>query len=511
MKLETFFGKFDQFVDAPDAVPKMRELVLELAVNGSLSERLACDQDDDAWLEFIAELDHRLSSHDPASPPPFEIPETWRWVCLDNLGKTKVRNDIADGTRVSFVPMALIPAGYGLAAQSEERTWSEVKKAFTHFADGDVVMAKITPCFENAKSAVMRKLVNGIGAGTTELHVFRQSTEVIVPEFALIYLKTQGFITRGESRMTGSAGQKRVPHSYFAGSPFPLPPPAEQKRIVAKVDELMALCDRLEAQQQEGATRHAALARASLTRFADAPTPANLEFLFHDSFDIAPADLRKSILTLAVQGLLLPHDPESAGWETRKLKEVTTKIGSGSTPSGGRDSYQESGVPLIRSMNVHFGGFVRHGLAFLNEEQAEKLRNVTVQADDVLLNITGASIGRVTTAPNDMEGARVNQHVCIVRPSAAVLPSFLELFLASPVVQDLIDDVQVGATREALTKAMIEQFDIPLPPLAEQRRIVAKLEQLMALVDALETQLAASRATAAKLMEALVAELTSPT
>ena len=91
--------------------------------------------------------------------------------------------------------------------------------------------------------------------------------------------------------------------------PFPLPPLAEQKRIVAKVDELMALCDRLEAQQQERETRHAALARASLARFADAPTPANLPFLFHPSYAIPPADLRKSILTLAVQGKLVPQDP----------------------------------------------------------------------------------------------------------------------------------------------------------------------------------------------------------
>ena len=88
-----------------------------------------------------------------------------------------------------------------------------------------------------------------------------------------------------------------------------VPPLAEQKRIVAKVDELMALCDRLEAQQQERETRHAALARASLARFADAPTPANLNFLFHSSFSIQPSDLRKSILTLAVQGKLVPQDP----------------------------------------------------------------------------------------------------------------------------------------------------------------------------------------------------------
>ena len=102
-----------------------------------------------------------------------------------------------------------------------------------------------------------------------------------------------------------------------------LPPLAEQKRIVAKVDELMALCDRLEAQQQERETRHAALARASLARFADAPTPANLQFLFHPSYTITPADLRKSILTLAVQGKLVPQDPNDEPAE--ELLDCTDK------------------------------------------------------------------------------------------------------------------------------------------------------------------------------------------
>jgi len=328
----------------------------------------------------------------------------------------------------------------------------------------------------------MRGLANGVGAGTTELHVFRRSSEIVLPDYVLLYIKSRGFISRGEAVMTGTAGQKRVPRGYFSGAPFPLPPPAEQKRIVAKVDELMALCDRLEAQQQERETRHAALARASLARFAEAPTPANLEFLFHNAFAISPPDLRKSILTLAVQGLLIADGEKPTGWQTKPLKDLTTKIGSGSTPSGGKASYQTSGVPLIRSMNVHFEGFVRDGLAFLNDEQAEKLKSVTVQANDVLLNITGASIGRVTTAPSDMDGARVNQHVCIVRPAREILPAFLAMYLGSPIVQSFIDEIQVGATREALTKARIERFEIPLPPLDEQRRIVAKVDELMALV-----------------------------
>ncbi len=301
MKLETFFEKFEVFADAPDAVERMRGLVLELAVKGAVSERQAADQDDPAWREFCANCDLRSRGSDSVRQQPFEIPAAWRWVCLGDLGTTRVRNDVEDGRRVSFVPMALISSAYGVSAQSEERTWSEVKNGFTHFAEGDVVMAKITPCFENAKSSVMRKLVNGLGAGTTELHVFRRATELILPEFVLIYIKTRGFIMRGEPHMTGSAGQKRVPREYFAASPFPLPPLAEQKRIVAKVDELMALCDRLELQQEEREKRHAA---------------------------ISPADLRKTILTLAVRGKLVPQDPrdEAADKLVARLEQERPRL-----------------------------------------------------------------------------------------------------------------------------------------------------------------------------------------
>ena len=103
--------------------------------------------------------------------------------------------------------MTLIPAEYGRTAQHEERTWGDVKKGYTHFKNGDVVMAKITPCFENGKSAVMDRLTGGTGAGTTELHVFRSVSDVVQTQFVLIYLKSRGFIDRGIPRMTGSAGQ----------------------------------------------------------------------------------------------------------------------------------------------------------------------------------------------------------------------------------------------------------------------------------------------------------------
>jgi type I restriction enzyme S subunit len=193
--------------------------------------------------------------------------------------------------------------------------------------------------------------------------------------------------------------------------------------------------------------------------------------------------LREMVLHFAFSGKLLPAVTE---WEKSPLKTLSTKIGSGSTPKGGREFYEAKGVPLIRSMNVHFKGFEPAGLVYLNDAQAQALASSTVQTNDVLLNITGASIGRVAVAPAVMNGARVNQHVMIIRLIPELDSRFLSLYLASPLIQGLIDDIQIGATREALTKGMIERFDVPLPPLAEQRRIVAKVDELMGLCDRLE-------------------------
>lgn len=524
MKLETFFQKFDLFADTPDAVPRMRELVLELAVRGQLSERLPHDQEDPAWRAFINEFDSRTYASDPAAPSPFDVPNEWRWSCLEDVGTTKVRNDVDDATRVSFVPMALISATYGVAAQSEERAWGEIKKGFTHFAENDVVMAKITPCFENAKSAVMRNLINGVGAGTTELHVFRGTTKIILPDYVLLYIKTRGFISRGQVRMTGSAGQKRVPREYFATSPLPLPPLAEQKRIVAKVDELMALCDRLEAQQQEREKRHAALARASLSRFAAAPTVAHLQYLFHDSVPIPPADLRKAILTLAVQGKLVPQDPKDEpaeelcehdegvaaassfevpeGWIWTRLARLAEINGGFAFKS---TAYTEEGTRVVRISDFDEFGFKDHKV--VRHPFTADLQKFTLEEQNILMAMTGGTVGKSYFVRSMPEPMVVNQRVATIKVSDSALSGYIDIVIRSEMTQEVIRKAK-NSTNDNISMSDIKGFTVPLPPLAEQRRIVAKVEQLMALVDALETHLVASRASAANLLSALVAELT---
>jgi type I restriction enzyme S subunit len=170
-------------------------------------------------------------------------------------------------------------------------------------------------------------------------------------------------------------------------------------------------------------------------------------------------------------------------WPTATLGEITQKIGSGSTPRGGAESYKSRGIPFIRSMNVYDGQFLDDGLAYLDEPQATALKHVTLHVGDVLLNITGASVARVCRLPDQLSGGRVNQHVSIIRPDKERLDSnFLAHLLRAPEAKlRLLRVAGAGATREAITKAQIEQFRIPLPPPVEQRRIAAILDQADAL------------------------------
>lgn len=169
------------------------------------------------------------------------------------------------------------------------------------------------------------------------------------------------------------------------------------------------------------------------------------------------------------------------GWVAAALGTVTTKIGSGATPRGGSAAYASTGIPLIRSQNIYFDAFRDDGLVYLGRQQAAALDGVTVKSADVLLNITGASIGRACVAPERMTNARVNQHVAIIRPKeGSIIPLMLAMYLESPSVQMRINTEEYGVTRQALTKAWIEGLEVPIAPLSEQRRIVEKVEALLA-------------------------------
>ena len=219
---------------------------------------------------------------------------------------------------------------------------------------------------------------------------------------------------------------------------------------------------------------------------------AGLETAFEESnlpYTVDVVDLNtvskefKKIVEAQRIPLLPSAAPRKANGEWRKvpLGDVCAKIGSGATPRGGKDVYLEEGsYTLIRSQNVYNGGFHRDGLVFISESHADALQNVEVLEEDVLLNITGDSVARVCQVTPDVLPARVNQHVAIIRPDLDSLDAgYLRYYLESPEMQTLLLSwAGSGGTRNALTKAMIESLEIPLPPLPEQRAIAHVLGAL---------------------------------
>ena len=170
---------------------------------------------------------------------PFEIPDSWSWGRVVNLFQINPKNDADDETMAAFIPMELIQAGYGSQYAYKEVKWKTIKKSFTHFANGDVAFAKITPCFQNRKSVIFQNLPNGIGAGTTELKVLRPYGETISRQYLLLFLKSSYFVD--EATFKGTANQQRIVSGYLENKLFPLPPLNEQIRIIETVNDLLSI------------------------------------------------------------------------------------------------------------------------------------------------------------------------------------------------------------------------------------------------------------------------------
>lgn len=167
------------------------------------------------------------------------------------------------------------------------------------------------------------------------------------------------------------------------------------------------------------------------------------------------------------------------GWKLKSLSNLTKKIGSGATPKGGKEVYQENGVAFVRSMNVYNGKFEYKELAYISDEQACKLDGVTVKEKDVLLNITGASVARSCVVPTDILPARVNQHVCIIRCGESIIPEFLNKILIDDNYQNFLWNIAgSGATREAITKQQVENLQIITPPIERQGAFVEFCKQI---------------------------------
>ena len=197
--------------------------------------------------------------------------------------------------------------------------------------------------------------------------------------------------------------------------------------------------------------------------------------------DLRKKQIEKMDLLIKSKFIEMFGDPVTnpKGWPTKELKDITSKIGSGATPRGGKESYIKYGICLIRSMNVHNGKFKYEELAHIDESQAKQLENVTVFENDVLINITGASVARSCVVPKTTLPARVNQHVSIIRCNPKVISyQYMNKLLINESYQKKLLSIggAGGATREAITKRQLELLEIPLPPLDLQNQFACFVE-----------------------------------
>ncbi|WP_442499489.1 restriction endonuclease subunit S [Methylobacter sp. sgz302048] len=567
MDAKQFLAEFGHIANAPKGIQNLRQLIMGLSLAGKLFPDVKEFDEgiEDRIYKYKKNYYKRLNIrtkpflYGEAILDEFDIPASWKWKRVGELC------DLQTGATPS--------------RQRPEYFNGDIR----WLVSGDIHKGEITECegriteegLKNSNCKIIPKnsvliALNGQGKTRATVAILRVSAacnqslvamipyseELLTPEYLFLALKYRYFEIRD---ITGQKQRRGLNMRLISESSIPLAPLEEQKRIVAKVDELMALCDKLEAQQQKRRKLQTLNRITALDALANAQSPhelkeawlrvqSNMTLMFDEPKDIL--GLRGLILDSAVKGNLVlqnSYDADASelvleiakekeqllknkkigkqtkfqpvkeeekpfnlpkGWMFVRLGAITNKIGSGSTPRGGKSVYVNKGVPFLRSQNIWDDGIRMHDVAYIPKSTHEKMANTAVMPKDILLNITGASLGRCALVPDDFEQANVSQHVTIIRATNLETRHYLHLCMLSPYAQKMIWGRQVGMAREGLSKKVLEQFEIPLPPIEEQRRIVEKVASLMTLCDELEKQLAKAKSTARKLAQAAVASIT---
>jgi type I restriction enzyme S subunit len=566
MNAEGLLTHYERIADAPDAIARLRRFILDLAVRGKLVPQDPNDEPASELLNRIEKGKARLMKagdlrDKPLLPAvsddkmPFALPSTWRWIRLANIvdfsaGRTPSRNDTSfwNNGDHAWVSIADMNDGQVLTKTKETVSDKARKGVFGSEpeAPGTIIMSfKLTigkiarlgiPAFHNEAIISIRPHVADLDS-----YLFK-----VLPQCAR------------QGKTKGAIKGATLNRDSISNILFPLPPLAEQHRIVAKVDELMALCDRLEAARAEREATRDKLTAASLARL-NAPDPETFHEDARFAFDALPAlttrpeqikQLRQTILNLAVRGKLVPQDPNDepasellkriaaekarlvragalsrqkesirdpsrlmeelpATWQLIALGEVCTIVTSSSR--GWAEFYADNGPGFIRAQNIGFGKLKLNDLAFVNPPVNSEGSRTKVVKGDLFIVITGAGVTNPALLDRDLGEAYVSQHVGLVRLTDSQLSEWCLLCLMAPAGgrAELVERAY-GAGRPGLNLDNIRSLSIPVPPLSEQRRVVAKVSALMALCDRLEASLVTCEDSRRRLLDALLAEAVQP-
>lgn len=376
----------------------------------------------------------------PVKDIPFEISENWQWVFLSDISIIQegpgIRKHQYQDEGIQFITVTNILEGsVDLLKSQKYISLKEYEEKYKHYTinKGDIVTACSGATW--GKSAIYENDIPlMLNTSTLRLRFFNDLGD---NKYLYYLTKSNYFKSNLALHLTGQ--QPNYGYSHYSKIPVPIPPLQEQQQIVAILNQAFEAIDQAKANIEKNI--------------------ANAKELFQSKLNAL-------------------FSQKGDGWEEDKLKNITTKIGSGATPRGGQAAYKESGISLIRSMNVHDAGFTSKKLAFIDNEQAAKLNNVIIEENDVLLNITGASVARCCLAVKEFIPARVNQHVSIIRPVKDKIDSnYLHFLLTSKKNKDLLLGIgEQGSTRQAITKVQIENFVVSYPKsIEEQKSLIAEV------------------------------------
>jgi type I restriction enzyme S subunit len=457
-----------------------------------------------------------------------ELPKGWASAPLVELAEINPRHPkgLDDSMPIS-VRMAAVSESKPQFDSLEVRTLGEVRKGFTHFAEGDVVFAKITPCMENGKGAVATGLQNGIGCGTTELHVIRPLGG-IDPHYVYRFLAQSSVRRAAKENFTGTAGQARVPTSFIEELELPLAPLAEQRRIVAKLEKLLGQVDACQQRLVKLPTllkrfRQSILAVACSGRLTadwreenpDAEPATELfvkltaererryEAECKQAEDAGKRKPKNHDTNKRSRNLVnnLPDVPET--WGYYRLEELCHLITDGThkTPQ-----YQSKGVPFLSVKNVRPFLVRDADIKFISEEEHQWINSrCNPESGDILYTKVGATFGYAAVVELDYKFS-IFVSLALLKPVNPFFSSaFAELLMNSELIFQQARERISGSGTPDLHLVEIRDFRAPLPPLAEQQEIVRRVEGLFALADQLELRLAKARGQVDKLTPSLLA------
>ncbi len=447
----------------------LRQQILDLAIRGKLVKQDPNDEPASALLERIRAEKEQLiqqgkikktkaSAHTntpDCENVPFDIPDSWEWVRVKDIFLLNPKNNVDDNVEVGFIPMECVNDGYSGEHFFYTKRWKDVKKGYTHFQNGDIGIAKISPCFENRKSTIFHNLPNGYGAGTTELTVLRSLS--INAQYYLYVFKSAWYVSEGSKNFKGNVGQQRVSKDIFTNLFIPLPPLAEQQRIVTEIEKWFALIDELEANKQD--------------------------------LQSAVKQVRAKVLDLAIHGKLVPQDLTD-----EPAIDLLHRINPHYTPS---DTSHYENIPqgwevcrLLDICKIDTGKWdANHAVVdgqyrFYTCASQFAYCNTKRFTGECIIIPGNGDIGAVYYYAGDFDAYQRTY----VLNNIQIFPKYLYYHLLSNWRQ-INSNRKFGSTIKFVRIGNFQNYTILLPPMEEQKHIVNAIDTFFEIIDTISAEL----------------------